>query len=163
MINPHDIYGKQMSKNLTLAGFKIPGFHDFPTLHHQSQRFLQIDDDEETTKQHHNSSSGSINVESISTSSDHNNCEILKVDGSSSSSSNKNNGNNGDNYNYNRWHDAKSFTMRTYYEKYIHNDEKKRLKTLELFDEIEEFNLLMDHYSFTIATIGNRFKSIMKL
>jgi hypothetical protein len=53
--------------------------------------------------------------------------------------------------------------MRTYYEKYIHNDEKKRLKTLELFDEIEEFNLLMDHYSFTVATIGNRFKSIMKI
>ena len=126
MINPNDIYGKQMSKNLTLAGFQIPGFHDFPTLHHQSQRFLQDDDDEDTTKQQHNNNSNIDN-------------------------DNK------------KWHDANSFTMRTYYEKYIHNEEKKRLKTLELFDEIEEFNLLMDHYSFTVATIGNKFKSIMKL
>jgi len=141
MINPNDIYGKQMLKNLTLAGFKIPGFQDFPTLSDQSQRFLRnLNDTQNINNNNHNSSR----------SSDGNNNREIIIDRAY-------------NDDKNQWHDAMSFTMRTYYEKMINNEEKKRLKTLELFDEIEEFNLLMDHYSYTIATKGSKFKSILNL
>lgn len=41
MINPYDIYGKHMIKNLEAVGFAIPGIKDFPTLANQCLRFSE--------------------------------------------------------------------------------------------------------------------------
>lgn len=50
------------------------------------------------------------------------------------------------------WNDARSITMLNYYNSYIDEADKKRLSKLEILDEFEEWNLLMSHYSLTIAT-----------
>jgi hypothetical protein len=41
------------------------------------------------------------------------------------------------------------------YNKMITNEDKFRIAKLEIFDEMEEWVLLMSHYSLTIAIKGN--------
>jgi tRNA wybutosine-synthesizing protein 4 len=52
------------------------------------------------------------------------------------------------------WDAAHSCTMRHYYDKILPAECKDRVSKLEILDEVEELNLLMDHYSVTIATKG---------
>lgn len=92
MISPGDRYGQMMIRNLTAAGFSIPGIHDFPTLEAESNRFLQAG-----------------------------------------------------------WTAAYSITMKQFYNRCISDEEKARLKGLEMVDEVEEWNMLMDHYNLTVA------------
>jgi tRNA wybutosine-synthesizing protein 4 len=54
----------------------------------------------------------------------------------------------------NGWDTAESCTMKQFYLRAISDEEKARLKALEMLDEIEEWNMLMDHYSLTIAAKG---------
>lgn len=95
MFGANDIYGKNMLKNLSMRGLKIPGFLDFPTLKSQEERFL---------------STGFKEVFS---------CSMLQ-----------------------------------YYNNMITKKEKIEMGKLEIFDEFEEWDLLMNHYSFTIASKG---------
>eukprot|EP01031_Cornospumella_fuschlensis_P029024 gene29024-35033_t len=50
------------------------------------------------------------------------------------------------------WETAHTVTMKQFYARCISDEEKARLRGLEMFDEIEEWNMLMDHYTFTVAT-----------
>lgn len=52
------------------------------------------------------------------------------------------------------WATARSCTMRHYYDKLLPAPCRDRLFTLEMMDEVEEWNMLMEHYSLTIAAKG---------
>lgn len=52
------------------------------------------------------------------------------------------------------WGDAHSCNMRFYYDKLLSIECKERISKLEMMDEVEEWNMLMEHYSLTIATKG---------
>ena len=54
-----------------------------------------------------------------------------------------------------------SETMLTMYDRYIESEELKRIATLEIFDELEEWRMLMDHYSFTVAVHGEMLKGVL--
>lgn len=101
MINPNDVYGKNMIRNLQSAGFDIPGLKDFPTLEEQKNRFLLTG-----------------------------------------------------------WEAANSCSMRYYYDKLLPQDKRDRLFALEMLDEVEEWNMLMEHYSLTLATKGEALSEI---
>lgn len=49
------------------------------------------------------------------------------------------------------WTTAHSCTMHQFYNRCITAEEKLRIKDLEMVDEVEEWNMIMDHYSLTIA------------
>lgn len=55
----------------------------------------------------------------------------------------------------NGWCFAQSCTMRHFYDTVVTEEEKKRMKDLEIVDEVEEWNLIMEHYSLTIASKVN--------
>merc|ERR1712110_1297495 len=50
---------------------------------------------------------------------------------------------------------AKAWTLNEIYGKIISEDEGKRIASLELLDELEEFRLIHDHYLLLVAT-GNQ-------
>lgn len=50
------------------------------------------------------------------------------------------------------WKAARSRTMRFYYDKILDTELRDRLFKLEMLDEVEEWNMLMEHYSLTIAS-----------
>jgi tRNA wybutosine-synthesizing protein 4 len=102
MITPTDTFGRTMSKNLTSARFRVPGFTDYPTLESQRERFLR-----------------------------------------------------------NGWTDAKSITMLSVYDHHIGREERHRVARLEIFDEIEEWQMLMSHYSLTVAVKGSLLLDIL--
>jgi len=104
MINPDDVYGKNMIRNLRNVGFEIPGLKDFPTLEAQKERFLLTG-----------------------------------------------------------WSDAHSCSMRFYFDKLLSQENKERISKLEIMDEVEEWNMLMEHYSLTIATKGTLFTDLLTL
>jgi tRNA wybutosine-synthesizing protein 4 len=52
------------------------------------------------------------------------------------------------------WGDARSCSMQFYFDKVMPAAQKARVCVLEMLDEVEEFNLLMSHYSLTIACKG---------
>lgn len=95
MLNPNDSFGKVMYRNITHAGFQLPGFISFPTLESQRDRFT-------------------ANGFDIA-----NSCSMLQA-----------------------------------YNNIISKEEKQRVSRLELLDEIEEWELLMNHYSLSIAVKG---------
>ncbi|KAJ1564387.1 hypothetical protein HK096_008231 [Nowakowskiella sp. JEL0078] len=49
------------------------------------------------------------------------------------------------------WKRAKSISIDQLYEEYVSKDEKERIRNLEIFDEVEEWNMLARHYCLTIA------------
>jgi tRNA wybutosine-synthesizing protein 4 len=51
------------------------------------------------------------------------------------------------------WKAAKSCTMRDYYDRILPAACRERLFKLEMMDEVEEWNMLMEHYSLTIAVL----------
>eukprot|EP01039_Chlorochromonas_danica_P003766 gene3766-4116_t len=53
------------------------------------------------------------------------------------------------------WDVAHSCTMKEFYNKATTAEEKARLKELEMLDEVEEWNMIMEHYSLTIASKGS--------
>ena len=55
----------------------------------------------------------------------------------------------------NGWQAARSCTMLQAYANMISGDEKKRIAALEIFDEIEEWELIMSHYALTVAAKGS--------
>jgi hypothetical protein len=54
-----------------------------------------------------------------------------------------------------------SETMLTMYDRYIGPDEHKRVAKLEIFDELEEWRLLMAHYCFTVAVRGSLLRPLL--
>ena len=54
-----------------------------------------------------------------------------------------------------------SETMLTMFDRYIAPEELKRIAKLEIFDELEEWRMLMDHYSFTVAVHGEMLKGVL--
>ena len=52
------------------------------------------------------------------------------------------------------WSSAKAITMRTAFYSLVSLTEQKRIAALEIFDEVEEWHLLMEHYSLTLASTG---------
>jgi len=51
MFNPTDTFGKMMRSNIeSSAGYKIPGFTDFPTLASHETKFVDVGFSAETTK-----------------------------------------------------------------------------------------------------------------
>ena len=61
------------------------------------------------------------------------------------------------------WDRAKSDTMLSVYDNHITLEEKHRISRLEIFDEIEEWQMLMSHYSLTVAVKGNLLLSVLPL
>ena len=60
----------------------------------------------------------------------------------------------------NGWEVSNSITLLDAYARLISEKEKKRVNTLEIFDELEEWNLLMSHYCLTIAIKGHLGESV---
>jgi tRNA wybutosine-synthesizing protein 4 len=54
----------------------------------------------------------------------------------------------------NGWNDAIAFTMLEYYRQSMKKEEKNKMNEIESLDEIEEWNLILSHYSFNIAVKG---------
>mmetsp|Transcript_29690 Transcript_29690/g.50107 ORF Transcript_29690/g.50107 Transcript_29690/m.50107 type:complete len:147 (+) Transcript_29690:791-1231(+) len=105
MFNPTDTFGKMMRSNIeSSAGYKIPGFTDFPTLASHETKFVDVGFSAETTKA----------------------CSMLEA-----------------------------------YTTMISEDEKRRLHTIEPLDEIEEWELLMSHYSLLLGVRGDALSSLM--
>ena len=60
----------------------------------------------------------------------------------------------------NGWNTAISETFLQSYNTMISAEQKRRISKLEIFDELEEWSLLMSHYSLTIATNGDLMSNI---
>lgn len=103
MLNPNDIFGQTMLRNISCAGYEVPGFTDFPSVESLSERFSSLN-----------------------------------------------------------WENVKTINMLQAYNKLISSEEKVRVNKLQIFDEIEEWELLMSHYSLTIAVNTNH-ESIKKI
>ena len=107
MVSPHDAFGRVMGTNIQTAGYRIPGFFQYPSIESQYHRFLDTG-----------------------------------------------------------WHHARSCTMLEAYNTVISAEKRKEANKKELFDEIEEWNLLMSHYCLTIAikeSNTNNLSSILDL
>lgn len=52
------------------------------------------------------------------------------------------------------WQEARCVTMLSVYNNYISLEERHRVGKLEIFDEIEEWQMLMNHYCLTVAIKG---------
>ncbi|KAJ1403071.1 S-adenosyl-L-methionine-dependent methyltransferase [Ochromonadaceae sp. CCMP2298] len=52
------------------------------------------------------------------------------------------------------WGEVRSCTMQHYFDSVMPGAQKERVCKLEMLDEVEEFNLLMSHYSLTLACKG---------
>ena len=61
------------------------------------------------------------------------------------------------------WGLATSIKMLDAYEKLISKEDKQRISKLEIFDEIEEWSLLMSHYCLTIASKGRKLSEVHSL
>jgi tRNA wybutosine-synthesizing protein 4 len=53
------------------------------------------------------------------------------------------------------WKRVEAFDMLNVYHKLLSPTELKRIEKLEIFDEFEEFHLMMAHYAFTLAVNGD--------
>ena len=53
------------------------------------------------------------------------------------------------------WSNARAITMLRAYESLIPKEELKRVSRLEIFDEVEEWQMLMSHYSLCLAVRGS--------
>ena len=95
MINPTDLFGKTMLRNLAAARHKVPGFVQFPTTDAHKDRYL-------TTG----------------------------------------------------WNEAHCISMLRAFNIFVSAEEKYRIARLEMLDEIEEWELIMQHYAFTVAIHG---------
>lgn len=146
MVNPADPFGQTMLRNIQKRGFQLPGFLDYPTLSHHEDRFLRC---ASSLAQNDSSNPPSLNslpvdVAEISEST------IFKVTGRSKDLTDTTAR---DDY---QWR----FKSRTMLELYnfrngvIDDTERKRIEKLELFDEVEEWNLIMSHYCMTICTVA---------
>lgn len=58
------------------------------------------------------------------------------------------------------WSNARCINMLSVYDNYISIEERRRIARLEIFDEIEEWQMLMSHYSLTIAINGTLLLSV---
>ena len=61
------------------------------------------------------------------------------------------------------WAESKSISMLSAYNKLISSAEKQRIAGIEIFDEVEEWELLMAHYCLTLAVVGQRLASVLTL
>ena len=60
------------------------------------------------------------------------------------------------------WSSVKAITMLQAYDTLISKEEQKRVSRLEIFDEIEEWQMLMCHYSLTLAVRGSTLSALMQ-
>ena len=58
------------------------------------------------------------------------------------------------------WEEAEAVSMLAAYDSVIPQELKVRVARLELFDEIEEWSLLMSHYCLTTAVKGSAFQGL---
>lgn len=58
------------------------------------------------------------------------------------------------------FNEARSITMKTAYYRLISTEEQRRVSRVEMFDEIEEWHMLMDHYSLTLALRGEHLRTV---
>ncbi len=131
MVNPTDPFGQTMLRNIQKRGFQLPGFLDCPTLSHHEDRFLRY------ARTAHDGKITNI-LESS-----------LKDTGVGADAKT------GTLEEY-QWR-CKSRTMLQLYnfrDGIIDEKERKRIEQLELFDEVEEWNLIMGHYCMTICTVS---------
>ena len=59
------------------------------------------------------------------------------------------------------WCEARCINMLSVYDNYISIEERRRVARLEIFDEIEEWQMLMSHYSLTIAIKGSMLLNVL--
>ena len=57
----------------------------------------------------------------------------------------------------NGWESCQCDTLLEYYNKRISTEEKASMSSIERLDEVEEWNIIMNHYSFLIASKGEQF------
>lgn len=60
------------------------------------------------------------------------------------------------------WTCARAMTMLQAYESLIPKDELKRVSRLEIFDEVEEWQMLMSHYSLSLAVRGSALEAFFQ-
>lgn len=58
-----------------------------------------------------------------------------------------------------QWDKCETHSMLKLYERLVDKDDRNRIIHLEIFDEIEEWNMLMNHYGLTIASKGDMLSS----
>lgn len=58
---------------------------------------------------------------------------------------------------------SKALTMLQAYEHFISHEDKARVNRIERFDEVEEWELLMNHYAFSVATKGTMLNRLSEL
>lgn len=61
------------------------------------------------------------------------------------------------------WQFAKACDMNWIYRKFIDPTDKLRIEKLEMFDEYEEWHLMMAHYSITVAGKGDEFSALLDI
>ena len=61
----------------------------------------------------------------------------------------------------NGWCEARSTSMLSVYNNWLSLEDKNRIAKLEIFDEIEEWQMLMCHYSLTVAVKGTMLLSVL--
>lgn len=59
------------------------------------------------------------------------------------------------------WNEARCISMLTVYDNYISLEERRRISRLEIFDEVEEWQMLMSHYSLTVAIKGTALLTVL--
>jgi tRNA wybutosine-synthesizing protein 4 len=170
MTHSNDTYGRVMLRNLTNAGYKVPSFTDLPTIDLHKKlfetagwgepvKYVPIDDLDADAVD------GFDKIEVPITA-------IEEGDGSESDCEN-------DDKNNNTIHitvptgtptataspvshvasfgSVSCITMLEAWNKLIDNNDKIRVSKLEIFDEIEEWNMLMSHYCLITALRNVRF------
>lgn len=61
------------------------------------------------------------------------------------------------------WEESVSLTMLQVYNKFLTKEDAHRIGSLELFDEMEEWEMIMNHYALTVAVKGDKLKSLLTL
>jgi len=63
----------------------------------------------------------------------------------------------------NGWHYSSSKSLLYTYNRFISQEQKAKVSKIEIFDELEEWNLLMSHYCLTLSGKGEVFRHILQV
>lgn len=130
MTNPNDAFGKVMLKNLTQANpfnnrvYDLSGLVECPTLDMRVSQFLL---EFLLPNTNSNTSDSLLNTSPLVS----RECSIPEQNSI--------------------YAKCTAMTMLHVYDRIISKEEKQRISRIEMLDELEEFNLLMSHYAYTIS------------
>ena len=174
MTHSNDTYGKVMLRNLSIAGYRIPSFTQLPTLDDYKRLFEQSGWGEPSARGITGTSAagggigsgsglacGQIGEDDDEDEDDDALAERMKVEAHAATISTSTTGKDGAGEDTVESLSKKTplhtcgsvqvITMLQAYDQLVSKDEKLRVAKLEIFDEVEEWNMLMSHYCLTTA------------